>query len=188
MNEIKGKIMNQVIITVPHSVCNTDSHIRHTCDFVALDAAETMYFKFPDLKPIMLVADVNRDITDYNRKSSRSSRFRTALRDLLTNQPFCVLDVHSFPPEYPGEFDDAEVAIGSNNYKLEPYIKDVTKYLADNGIRAYAVGNIIADIVQEVKDYGVPGLLFEFNEGLETEYRRYIAESIVDFVLVEMWA
>jgi len=180
--------MKRFLITVPHCVCNSDSHISHSCDFVAEDAAKQMYHYFGDIKPIMIYADVNRDTVDYNRQHARDSEFRQIVRDQINIvDPYCLIDVHSFPEDAPGEFEGAEVAIGTNQPVIEPYLKDVVYYLSRLGIKTLAVGPIICDIVTEIKEYGIDSYLFEFNESLDINRMSWIVEHIVDYMMVRYY-
>lgn len=131
----------------------------------------------------VLYADVNRDYLDLNREVSRDSPFRQELRDLLVKHPLFILDIHSFPADQPGEFKDSDVALGSENYELEPYLIDMVDYLHDKDINAIAVGNIICDIVVEAKTYDIPSYLIEFNEGVDREKREQIIGWIIEYLM-----
>jgi len=171
-----------IIITVPHAVCERDSDtINHSCDLVALDTAQYLQKALGKKRALLIVGHINRRISDLNRKSSRFTDFRQDIRDCFHDN-LIVLDVHSFPPKTTRKYDGAHVAIGTNSYSFEHYVRNLTDYILLNGIYTFAVNNLTTDIITEAKDNDVAeAYLLEFNEKIKKSYRYHICDVIADY-------
>lgn len=176
--------MDFILISVPHNMCD-DNHDagEHTCDTIAEGIADyiTELLSDRDIPYVLIYGDINRETMDLNRVGSRDSEFRKDLRDEFRDKPHCLLDVHSFP-EGDKDFQDVDIAIGTDRNVIEPHLKDLADYLHSEEIDTIAIGKLEADIVKEAKEHGITAYLLEFNEGLDEDYQREIAENIIDFI------
>lgn len=128
----------------------------------------------------MLIGDVNRRELDLNRRVARKSPYRNVLRSFFRDGRV-LLDIHSFPPKTTMKYDHSEVAVGTNRYQIEDYVKELTDYIYARDIFTFSVGGLVTDIITEAKGYGVEAYLLEFNEELPSSYRYRIVDVICDY-------
>jgi len=184
-NFLGGNPLSFILLSVPHNKCNrVHSELAHSCDFIAEETADYLADLLIDeeIPFVLLYGDINRTKMDLNRRRSRKTQFRKDLRKELKKDPYCLLDVHSFP-QGDEDFKDADIAIGTDNDKLEQYLKDLVYYLAGRGINALVIGNLEADIVKEAKSLHVNSYLLEFNEGLDDEHKDFICQEIITYIV-----
>jgi hypothetical protein len=93
------------VLTVPHRVCAEHPQGRHTCDTLAVDAAEWLREWLLQLGATVkgpILGDVSRtEVVDLNRRESRGYEWRrdldSRLVEMLGSTPYVFLvDVHSF--------------------------------------------------------------------------------------------
>ena len=94
-----------IVITVPHAASLRDvprndigillKPTAHYTDWLAEPAARMLHAKLPG--SILIVGDVDRRISDLNRRESRETDFRKKVGKIVANanEPVLLLDVHS---------------------------------------------------------------------------------------------
>ena len=154
-----------IIVTAPHSQCNSEISNRH-CDRKSGQAATELASILRDQgRQVQLhLADVYRSELDLNRSEARESNFRQRVRTDLTKASL-LLDIHSFPwPDFRG----TEIAILDNSPGTS-YAWILYMVLRIFNLPAkYFIGSPANDIVREAREHQVPSLLLEYREDLST--------------------
>ena len=94
-----------IIITVPHAMCRSSK--ERDCDGRAAVAAQILYniLKAKGCDTLIEISGNYREEVDSNRKESRDTLCRKQLHRTIKEQQklgkVFVLDMHSFPPDYP---------------------------------------------------------------------------------------
>jgi len=184
-------------ITIPHSYCIGDTGIR-TCDLAALKASSYLHSRMKEngAKIFIYMGDQNRTVIDYNRKLARFSRWRMAMENkMIINNIDIALDIHSFPPsvESFGYFDPVnkilpEVVILDSYVIDHKFLDPVTStnlldYLIDLNIKVMLMEGGENDIMVTLREKHKRAILIEFNEGLQDDRLKYIADMIVDYFI-----
>lgn len=164
--------MFNVIVTAPHSLCVDDIEERH-CDRVAYFAASNLVSMFSNIYSMSFFpSNTLRSDIDLNRFPSRETSYRQSILSNLLNSQNAdlVLDVHSFPRggfSGTGE-EDSEITILDETPGTW-YGKLLYEILSQKGIDvSYLLGDR-NDIVTLAREYGIPAILIEYSELLNSE-------------------
>lgn len=175
-------MITNIIVSSPHAACPQSIHRQ--CDLAAEISAYTFCQAIDKYKTISFVymqGDEFRANHDLNRKNSRNTKFRKKLMDFFTlfAQQFTIMiDIHSFPNEWIKEagdinfFKKSEVAPEIvilegplDNYEGISLSKTLNNNLISLGVDCKIIRGIkVNDIINHSKDFGIPGVLLEFNE------------------------
>ena len=172
-----------VVITVPHSLCNTNVHQRH-CDSMAQEAATSLYEMIPFEKHIIL-ADMYRYDIDLNRDVSRNTHFRKQLSQLMhiPNKFILVLDIHSFDEGYA----DAELVILTGMPCKTGYIQRLYEKLRYNHVDVKIFDTLKSnDIYHEASLLNLFCVLIEYSEYLQHDRLDFINQIITDWIDSEL--
>lgn len=165
------------LIIVPHGYCDGKVEVRH-CDRRALEEANKLkaLIESKGHKVDFFIADRFRAEIDYNRKPSRDSVIRNAIRKKLTeykDDRVVVFEIHSFPDNYADmgyDFKDARVAFLSipkyeeDMFFLTSYVQEKTGFeiVAQRGTETNDVQWDTSEISDNIHHY-----LIEFRENKE---------------------
>lgn len=179
----------KTLLTVPHSKCiNKEGHL---CDIMAEISSKKIskYLKKSKITHKIILADKNRSIIDYNRKTSRNSNWRQKIRNEFINCDL-VLDIHSFPNSSSsfgrtnGKIPEI-VILDSYIYKNEYIDKYTSNYfgnfLLENGVICKLLPGGDNDITLEARENNIKAILIEFNENLSEDRIDLISRLIVDY-------
>lgn len=172
-----------VVITVPHSMCNTNVHERH-CDSMAEDAAVSLYQMIPYEKHIMLADEYRYDI-DLNRDVSRNTDFRKRISELIRipNKFVLVLDIHSFDEGYA----DGEIVILTGMTCRTGYIQRLYENLRHNHVNVKIFDTLKSnDIYHEASLLNLFCVLIEYSEYLQYDRLKFINEIITSWIKSEL--
>lgn len=168
-----------IVVTVPHSYCIIG--LGHLCDYMAPKAGSLLSNK---LNAKIFLADANRTVIDYNRRSSRDSNWRNKIKQfVIENKTKIVLDIHSYPNEsvsfgtLNGRIPDI-VILDSFNGGNDRLSNEIGTYLNNNGIPTKVLAGGDNDISIEMREIGIQSLLIEFNEGLSEQKLDNICEFL----------
>lgn len=171
-----------LIISSPHGLCPPNK-IDRVCDLSATISAIIFckaIMKYGNIRYDFLPGDEYRYVHDLNRISSRNTSYRKRLEEKFkqSSKSSIIIDVHSFPNTYLDEageinfFKKGEIApdvvllggpkdsFGGNSLCLtlfDALSKDKVNCKIINGIS-------VNDILNQGYEYGVSGVLIEFNE------------------------
>lgn len=178
----------KAIITIPHADCSGKAE-GHRCDFSAERFGDLVYDVFLErgIPASIFRGDVPRDVIDLNRRASRRTRFRRALRKELKQAGFndVLLDIHSFPGDiFPFEVYFLDIAEIGMDDAFNGFLRNELK---KEGIKVSVVekGSLDNDIVIEAMlDHGLSDAsLIEINENLDVERLKIIAIKLVGAVI-----
>jgi hypothetical protein len=174
---------SHVVITVPHSLCV--SGLDHLCDYMAPKAAVILSNK---MNAKLFLADANRIVIDYNRRSSRSSNWRTKIKQyVIQNKSRIVLDIHSYPNDsisfglIDGKIPDI-VLLDSFNGGKDSLTNSLASYLNKRGVLVSVLAGGDNDISVEMRELNIASILIEFNEGLTDSQLQKICVTIASFI------
>lgn len=191
-----------IIVSAPHSLCPlgyTDAQNRKNrkCDLVAGKVGLALASRLSEVySPVVFLAsDQPREITDLNRKPSRSSQFRLKL-DRCAKSGVLILDVHSFPDAYLIEagksnmFKENEIPPEiillkgpGDNIKGQSLTTSLFKSLSVVKVNVKILEGIkVLDIINSAWDRNVPGILLEFNEKFNEENNRERLNFILSII------
>ncbi len=182
-----GGCVKEILFTVPHAACPPGYEEKHTCDFVAKDAADILRSKNADISSLIL-GKVPRTKCDLNRKQCRNELFRKTIREMVEKYKYkTVVDVHSYPVGVEkGEWDECDVVL--MNIELpdgKDYTMNLARRISKKGLSVGIVSGTFAnDIVLEMRqDLNKRSLLIEFNEKRFTKQKAgKIADAIREWV------
>ena len=207
-----------IVITVPHAASLRDvprndigiplKPTAHYTDWLAEPAARMLHAKLPG--SILIVGDVDRRISDLNRRESRETDFRKKVGKIVANanEPVLLLDVHSANTNFFGLADltivqpnaaswpDYFLAMllkGRSNWRrmrsVEGYTTSFLKTMNSSGIPTNMMGAwpLTTDLIYETKGLGAASLLIEFNEEMIRDTTRldYITTQIAQWASQE---
>jgi len=195
-----------LLITVPHGYCkpmwqiNSGHRIgQHLCDNTADTAGELMYKsiieKMPHVDVTIMINGTIRPLSDLNRKSSRKTCFRKAVKKWLSSKIIkygenhvWLFDVHSFPAGVQsfGEIDSDIVILDPrpdielmDTFSLSLF--RVLHELTPVSVKLLKGGrNDIADYARYFNIAGVT--LLEFNEQIPSNGLKMIVGLIIDWL------
>lgn len=188
-----------IIITSPHSLCKPSK--ERTCDLAAKRAATSIcsILQLKHQKWLYFPSIELREQHDLNRSSSRSTQYRTTVRNVMksTSPGTLLLDIHSFPNEYLDEAGDINffkkgekppefvIMEGSNDVfhgtKLSQLLCNNLKRL---GVDCKIVSGVkVLDILNEAAEFKICGVLLEFNEDLQQKRMDLICSWIIDSIM-----
>jgi hypothetical protein len=95
-----------VLLTVPHGAAGNDVAAPPVAKALRQQLAAT------PLRSALAISRADRiEVADMNRQKGRGSRFRRAVDSVISEQrPRLLLDVHSFPDDYP-RFEHADIVL-----------------------------------------------------------------------------
>lgn len=168
-----------LVVTAPHSVCFPQLQYRH-CDTVAyLASSRLVKLCSQDTYTKYFPSDTPRWVTDLNRPIAANTKYRQQVRNAL-NEAKLLIDVHSAPRGVYGT--DADLVILDNEPETwyGHTLFDIVKH---NSISvAYRLGAKYNDITEEARRHGVPAILLEYGEFLDTPAIDQINQSICEWV------
>jgi hypothetical protein len=151
-----------IVLTVPHAVCIEKP--GHYCDYMAPRAASALKGEFAG-GAVAVFATKNRTEVDMNRPRGRDLPER---RKVVPLKPVFVLDVHSFGPESEPEGYAGCDLVLMDIEPLQPSTLFVLGALRRDPLLGERVGFLYGsgdnDILAEMREEGIPSLLFEFSE------------------------
>jgi hypothetical protein len=179
------------LIIVPHGYCDGKIEVRH-CDRRALEEANKLkaLVESKGHKVDFFIADRFRAEIDYNRKPSRGSAIRNAIREKLieyNGDRVVVFEMHSFPDNYADagyDFKDARVALLSIP-KYEEDMFFLTKYVQEKtGFEIVAQrGTETNDIQWDTSNLGdIHHYLIEFREN-KKDFPVEDSDIIIPYIL-----
>lgn len=198
-----------LVVTAPHSQCDMLAPNR-ACDLAAALAGQSLCLAMQkqNLSCVYLPGDEFRRDHDLNRKPSRSTKYRKGLESVMkgvssvrpsSGHTPLLLDVHSFPDYYMEEAGDINffakgekapdivLLQGPKNMYNEASLTDVLFHsLSRAGLQTKIIkGILVNDIMNQANEYGISGILLEFNEkyNKEPEKLRRICETIVKTIV-----
>lgn len=184
-----------IIITVPHAMPHFDvgrdeigmptEDALHVCDWIAERGARQLHGLLPG--SILIVGDVNRRVSDLNRKESRMTKFRKNLRKIIKTNPgpHLIIDMHSADSNFFGDTDltlvqtnprswaDYEIAAytqGKAHLRepkiMENYVASFMEQMKYDGVSAniFCSWPPTVDLIGEMKELGNAAILVELNE------------------------
>ena len=180
------------IIIVPHGYCDEKVEIRH-CDRRALEEANKLKALIESKGHVVdfFIADRFRSQLDYNRKPSRDSAIRNAIRKKIReykDDRVVIFEMHSFPDVYADEgydFKDARVALLSiPKYEEDMYF--LTKYVQEKtGFEIVAAKGVNTNDIQwDTNETGdnIHHYLIESREN-KTDYPEEDSDIIIPYIL-----
>ena len=175
----------EVLITIPHAF-NDGVEDGHDTDFKAEVSANEigMHLGRKGIDAIVLKGDMDRDKVDLNREISQFTPFHIALDEVLEDSPDILLDIHSYPGDYPvwGEYD---VVLFANGPLQDDQDNENALALAEHIQRKCPTIRLLVDIGDFERHYiqnkglfnNVEAHLIEFNEATNTKQaERAVAE------------
>lgn len=178
-----------ILITVPHSYCNTRSE-GHYCDHRAFQGAEILYrllkSKYPHINIILIEnTELPRYYVDMNRPESRNTNFRRTIAEYIrTKNILWILDMHSFDVSPMGRYikmyflDNINKSLGEKAVferivNMDPFHITIEGGRPDN------------DIIYVARENNIRGMLIEISENRQylsdetlNMYMRWIADII----------
>lgn len=176
-----------VIITVPHSFCNSSNPVRN-CDTLAAAAAESL-FKIMPYPTWIFRANQPRSQIDLNRDVSLQTDFRRAISAKMRQlkqqgyNPIFVTDIHSVKD---GAWDHNHVDLLDEFTTNTPYVNRLAQLLQQSGFNVGHYQGKDNSIVQEARRNGFIAVLFEFNENLPEDIVDEITPVIVEWIQHEV--
>ena len=170
-----GKL-TRVVLTLPHA---HDDGINdgHDTDWKCVEAAMRVAGHLHDngIDADIIKGDKDRDFIDLNREESQLTDFHKSLDKLLDKNPLLLLDIHSYPADYPvwGGYDVVLFANGPvHDDKDNEDALDLAKHIRGNAPGA----KVLIDTADWRKHFihnkglmrGIESHLIEFNEGTDT--------------------
>ena len=170
-----GKL-TRVVLTLPHA---HDDGINdgHDTDWKCVEAAMRVAGHLHDngIDADIIKGDKDRDFIDLNREESQFTDFHKSLDKLLDKNPLLLLDIHSYPADYPvwGGYDVVLFANGPvHDDKDNEDALDLAKHIRENAPGA----KVLVDTADWRKHFihnkglmrGIESHLVEFNEGTDT--------------------
>jgi len=188
----------KVIITVPHNICKDGTNLFdltfkeslekkknlvHECDFMASQAAKLIAKFVGKENTEIFFATVSRkecQKCDLNRKN-RKLGFRPKLRKYVFEKIFTerlfVLDVHSYPPTYK-KTRDLDCYLLDDDYPFKKYSIKFVEFMKKSGVKIKILRGKNNDIMDEMREFGIPCFLIEVNERLNKKELTEICELI----------
>jgi hypothetical protein len=172
-----------VIITVPHSLCDSSNPVRN-CDTLAYVAAESLYEKMP-YPTWIFQSNHHRSQIDLNRDVSLETDFRRAISNKMRElkrdgyDPIFVLDTHSVEDL---AWDHNHLDLLDEFTTNTPYVRRLAHLLRQDGFDIGHYQGKDNSIVQEARRNGLISVLFEFNESLPYDILNEITPVIVEWV------
>jgi hypothetical protein len=176
-----------VIITVPHSVCDSTNPIRN-CDTLAYAAGESLFRQIPYPKWIFQ-SNHHRSRIDLNRDVSVHTDFRRAIRATMQQlkhqgySPIFVLDVHSVTD---GSWGHQMVYLLDEFTTETPYVNRLQQLLEAAGFAVDHYPGKDNSIMEEARRNGFISVLLEFNESLPLDIVDAITSVIAEWVQDEV--
>jgi len=175
----------EVLITIPHAF-NDGVEDGHDTDFKAADSANEigMHLGRKGIDATVLKGDIDRDKVDLNREISQFTPFHIALDEVLESSPDILLDIHSYPEDYP-VWRGYDVILFANGPLHDDEDNENTLALAEHIQRKCPTIRLLVDIGDFERHYiqnkglfnNVEAHLIEFNESTNTKQaERAIAE------------
>lgn len=166
-----------VVLTVPHAACAQVAHQpgagAHPCDWRAHAAADCVKASISNHRRAKVFAntDLPRHRCDMNRIRCRNAGWRKKIlkyvQDRRVNNVVFVLDVHSFPSDYPTYGRWELVVLDDDGRRRKHYTADFVLSMREKGIKAGWLQGGGNDIHVEMRTVAkVPSFLLEFNEGI----------------------
>lgn len=193
-----------LIITSPHAACINNTHIR-TCDLAA-GMAGSMFHQICEknkIKSIYLEGNEFRYKHDLNRKTSRTTKFRKELQNILLREnPKLLIDIHSFP-NY--RIEDAAVNFFENGENPPDIVflrSPLDIFRSNKTNKRYSICNTlfnclsrnckckilegitVNDILNNCYELNIPGILIEINEKFTQESDKL--EPILNCIIKEI--
>ena len=176
---------SNVLITVPHALCDPISYPSHMCDRIAKEMGRRLNSKLTG--SIYLEADEPRYECDLNRDECNLTKYRQSLTKLLKStdaKTTDLFDVHSFPAEseYSSAHDllvliNLDLGKRSENGPLSNLLSEMGK---KEGIDVKtAIGSPVNSIVKEGLSMGIRSFLLEFNEEVSIGNREKTVNLVV---------
>jgi hypothetical protein len=171
----------QVVLTVPHSLCERPCRSGRTCDCVSGKRALQLELLLREagVSVVRLSADNYRRDVDLNRWPARNTEYRRTIRRYLQSaeRPRLLLDIHSYPAETDrsGWAENSLVLLWEG---AQLYPQSILELSRRSG--ALLVRGERNDIIDEAHENAVPAVLLEFNEDF---YRSGDLFSIVNWVV-----
>jgi hypothetical protein len=177
---------HDIIITVPHATPEPGKKEVHTWDFSAETFANAISEAFGNrhvdhlnrkVRSIVLPATTNRMELDMNRPWSRRSDWRREIYSYLSDpmgcgtQPPVVIDVHSYPGDYPG-FRGFDVAFLSSGRPTTWEIMVAHEVARAGNSVGIVVAPSMTDIERAMKERNAPALMIEFSEAKEQDAKK----------------
>lgn len=181
-----------VVLTVPHAACAQVAHLPgHPCDWKAQTAANCVKANLSSAAAIKAKVFANTDLPrhstcDMNRLRCRNTEWRKKIlkyvQDQHNNVVF-VLDVHSFPSNYP-TYGRWELVVLDDAKRRKQYTIDFVLSMRRKGIQTGWLRGGGNDIHVEMRAVAsLPSFLLEFNEGIsDSRLRNVICPAVAEWL------
>lgn len=169
-----------IIVTVPHSLCLSDT-LGRNCDTLSLLASYNLVDKLTAkrLPVVYLPGNYHRSEVDLNRIYSRHTDYRQRLSSLLYSCSL-LIDIHSF--ERNGFGSDVDLVILDNEPGTQYGIRLYNILKQKNVSVDYILGADYNDITQQGRQNGVPSILIEYGEFMKVTTVDHINNCILSWI------